>query len=504
MQRRQARMNPFFKLFCGCPCLSSSLEFNHVSYDFNYYRGLITMLAVHKVDASFGIKKADFEERQRQFLFEDIPVWDSRFRERMDKMTLLLTETCRKVVENKEFLNWLVLQKFDLAFSYMFDVCPIGLIHYAKIPSWIWLSTGGLLDHMAYYMGVPTIPSYVPTSLMDSTDQMDFVERVKSFVGHTLIIALWKRLFADRETEHFRRLIDPHFPDIVDIAKKCPLVMLNSNELYEAPRPTLSKIVNIGGVGVEFRDANTLPDEFLKVVNASVGLVVFSFGSVTPTYKMPLTWKKAFLDAFKHFPEHRFIMKYEDTDLQGHLPSNVNMFKWLPQSDLLAHPKTKAFISHGGYNSIQEAIITGVPLVTIPLFGDQPKNAKWAEKHRIAVNLRKNSLTVDAIVNALEKILTDQSYTDNIKRLSRMVKKRPVKSEHLLVAWAEFVAEFKTLENLVPAGNNLNFFQYHSLDVIAFLFILLISIVFVVYKLLLFVIAKLFRLLGHFWKQKKA
>ncbi|KAK6011351.1 hypothetical protein OSTOST_23570 [Ostertagia ostertagi] len=71
------------------------------------------------------------------------------------------------------------------------------------------------------------------------------------------------------------------------------------------------------------------------------------------------------------------------------------------------------------------------------------------------------------------------SYSENIKRLSQMVKKKPVSADHLLVAWSEFLAEFKTLENLVPAGTKLNFVQYHSLDVIAFLLSILAVILFV-------------------------
>ncbi|PIO75652.1 hypothetical protein TELCIR_02300 [Teladorsagia circumcincta] len=50
-----------------------------------------------------------------------------------------------------------------------------------------------------------------------------------------------------------------------------------------------------------------------------------------------------------------------------------------------------------------------------------------------------------------------------------MIERQPVSPVQLLIKWSEFVAEFKTLENLEPAGNKLNFFQYHSLDVIAFL-----------------------------------
>jgi glucuronosyltransferase len=38
------------------------------------------------------------------------------------------------------------------------------------------------------------------------------------------------------------------------------------------------------------------------------------------------------------------------------------------------HPKTKAFITHGGAHGIYEAIHHGIPMVGIPLFGDQPAN----------------------------------------------------------------------------------------------------------------------------------
>ena len=65
-----------------------------------------------------------------------------------------------------------------------------------------------------------------------------------------------------------------------------------------------------------------------------------------------------------------------------------------------------------------------------------------------------------------------------------MVAKRPVSPEQLLVKWTEFVAEFKTLENLVPAGTKLNFVQYHSLDVIAVILTLVSVVLYILLKLL--------------------
>ncbi|CAB3397261.1 unnamed protein product [Caenorhabditis bovis] len=66
----------------------------------------------------------------------------------------------------------------------------------------------------------------------------------------------------------FREEIDPNFPHTMDLAEKCPLVMVNSNELYDLPRPTLSKVVNIGGLGVGFDDAKPLTGESEKIINS--------------------------------------------------------------------------------------------------------------------------------------------------------------------------------------------------------------------------------------------
>ncbi|RCN32485.1 hypothetical protein ANCCAN_21704 [Ancylostoma caninum] len=85
-----------------------------------------------------------------------------------------------------------------------------------------------------------------------------------------------------------------------------------------------------------------------------------------------------------------------------------------------------------------------------------------------------------------------------------MVRKKPVSASHLLVSWAEFAAEFKTLDNLVPAGSKLSFIQYHSLDVIAFLLFVSTLILFASWKILKFVLLKLYSFLFQSKKVKKA
>lgn len=63
-----------------------------------------------------------------------------------------------------------------------------------------------------------------------------------------------------------------------------------------------------------------------------------------------------------------------------------------------------------------------------------------------------------------------------------MVRAQPMKPAERLLKWSEFLAEFKTLDNLEPAGQKLNFFQYHSLDVITFLFIVIFIVFYIGYR----------------------
>lgn len=74
---------------------------------------------------------------------------------------------------------------------------------------------------------------------------------------------------------------------------------------------------------------------------------------------------------------------------------------------MAAHPNTKAFISHGGLLGTIEAVYHGVPIIGIPIFGDQHNNIKRATDHGFALGISLDDITEESFSYVLDQILNN-------------------------------------------------------------------------------------------------
>jgi UDP:flavonoid glycosyltransferase YjiC (YdhE family) len=72
-----------------------------------------------------------------------------------------------------------------------------------------------------------------------------------------------------------------------------------------------------------------------------------------------------------------------DSPLLGDLPDNVLAVRYTPQLALL--PRCSAFVTHGGANSVMEALSFGVPLLIHPICNDQFHNAAFVERSGVGL-----------------------------------------------------------------------------------------------------------------------
>lgn len=65
----------------------------------------------------------------------------------------------------------------------------------------------------------------------------------------------------------------------------------------------------------------------------------------------------------------------------------------------------RVFLSHGGLLGTIEAVHLGVPMIGIPMFGDQSTNMKMVEAAGMAVILQYKDITKDNVLKVLRTVL---------------------------------------------------------------------------------------------------
>jgi UDP:flavonoid glycosyltransferase YjiC (YdhE family) len=90
------------------------------------------------------------------------------------------------------------------------------------------------------------------------------------------------------------------------------------------------------------------------------------------------------------------------------VPPDVRLEHYVPQPSLLPH--CDVFITHGGFNSVKESLISGVPMVVIPITADQPYCAERCASLGMAQVIPPDQRNPNAVRQATLEVLGDPGY----------------------------------------------------------------------------------------------
>jgi MGT family glycosyltransferase len=102
---------------------------------------------------------------------------------------------------------------------------------------------------------------------------------------------------------------------------------------------------------------------------------------------------------------HRYIVSAGPRHDEYRLAENMIGAEFLPQTSVLPH--VDAVITHGGNNTVTESMWFGLPMILLPIFWDQHDNAQRVDECGYGIRLATYALTPDALVSALDRVLTD-------------------------------------------------------------------------------------------------
>lgn len=210
-------------------------------------------------------------------------------------------------------------------------------------------------------------------------------------------------------------------------------------------------------------------------------MIYFSLGTNVKSAYINENKRQIIMDVFSELP-YKVLWKFEKDDMPSK-PANVKISKWLPQQDLLGHPNIKLFITQGGLQSIEEAIVNNVPLLVIPFIGDQPYNGQKIAELGIGLKLEFSKLEKHTFKNAILELIQNSKYRSKIKDISLIIKDRPMIGLERAVWWTEYVLRHRGAPYFRPTVVDMPWYQYFLLDIITYILLIFLTTIFVLYKI---------------------
>lgn len=310
--------------------------------------------------------------------------------------------------------------------------------HYYKCPL-IGISSAELSSFFHETFGNPAHPLLYPEVVLPYEEKLNFKNRVVTF-GIFILNNIFKVFMFDNNYELFSKYFGPDTPRTSkDITKLVDLVIINTHPVFNL-RPLLPGFVQIGST-TPLKPPKELPKELKEFLDsAKEGAIYFSLGTNVHSRHLSDNFRNSFIETFRELP-YKVLWKL-DQNLTN-VPSNVKIVNWTPQTDVLRHPNIKLFISQCGVHSMEEAILSKVPILGIPFVSDQKANANKIQNRDLGIVLDAKYITKDDLKAAIMEVIHNPKYKNNAKYIAEILQDEPMTGLDKAIWWIEYVIRHK-------------------------------------------------------------
>ncbi|XP_041659642.1 UDP-glucuronosyltransferase 1-2-like isoform X1 [Cheilinus undulatus] len=368
-------------------------------------------------------------------------------------------DSLARILNDKNMVQSLLDAKYDLVITDPAVAMGAILAKYLKLPTVFtvrWITSGD-----GHFVIAPSPLSYIPAPGSGLTDKMTFIQRVKNFFYHGVVEYQQRVVLGP----YYDSLCDKYIEggcNIISLLQEADIWLFRSDFVLDFPRPTMPNVVYVGGL--QCKPAQPLPADLEDFVQSAGehGVIIMTLGSMVDA--LPEDLADDIARVFAKMPQ-KVIWKHKGKT-PSTLGNNTLIVDWMPQKDLLGHPQTKAFVAHGGTHGVQEAIYHGVPVLGIPVFFDQYDNLLRLQERGAGKILELAYANEQSFEQMLKEVLYQDSYRQNIQRLSRLHRDQPLAPMDQAVFWVEYVIRHKGAPHLRTEAYKMPWYSYHSLDVL--------------------------------------
>nr|ASX93994.1 UDP-glycosyltransferase UGT33U1 [Zygaena filipendulae] len=366
----------------------------------------LTEIDIHD-ELSFTIET--WNKAMRQHGLQDYLAAEDKYVKTMQIVYKQMTETFEALANNEEVQKIFKdnKKKIDLLILEAWPRPLLVLSHIFKVPV-IQISSFGTMVRNYETVGAIGNPLLLPTGLRLRVHNMTIWEKFVELYNYITLTNFYDS-YEETDNAMLRKLFGPDVPPLSELANNVDMLFLNVNPIWNGNWPAPPSVVHLGGLHLELYEPKPLPKDLQTYLdNSHNGAIYVSFGTNIAPSAMSLDRLSTFIDAFAKLP-YNVLFKYDQESLPMKQPENVMISKWFPQADVLNHTNIKLFICQGGLQSTDEALMNGVPLIGIPMLGDQWFNTEKYEHHRIGKKLDFNTVTEEELLNSIETVIKDET-----------------------------------------------------------------------------------------------
>ncbi|XP_046972747.1 UDP-glycosyltransferase UGT5-like [Vanessa cardui] len=376
-------------------------------------------------------------------------------------------------------------EKFDLVFVESCIRPALIFSHIYNAPVIEFSSLGGVLSAFET-IGAATHPLIYPNAMHRRIYDLTLWEKITEVYIHYMNEHIFTK-HMETENEVLKSILGSDLPDLKDLRQNVHMMFLNVHPIWDFNRPVPPNVLYLRGL--HQKPQNELPEDMKSYLDSSKhGVIYMSFGSNVMPSRLPLEKLKIFTNVFSKLP-YDVLWKWDKDELPGR-PKNVKISKWLPQSDLLRHPKVKLFITQGGLQSTDEALSAGVPLIGIPMLSDQWFNVEQYVRFNIGKLALLETLTEEQLMDAITTIINDERYRKNVVKLHSFMNDQPQTALERAVWWTEHILRHGDVTYRRTPVANIKWTEYYEVEIVLLLLSALIVLLSVILLAIYLIVSK--------------
>ncbi len=395
----------------------------------------------------------------------------------MLQMRYTLRQLCHEIMQNKGVMQHIKEAKYDLTIN---DLTPALMCTYTinykyNIP-FISMSPTNVDPWIA---GVSSSPALEASWLTGFHGKLSFMQRVANLfmciIQNSYLYplsastAFISRYVPDKPTTTMKEIVSKSEMFLITVDVYC----------FDAPRISAPNLKYIGSLSAKAQ-IKPFPQPLLSFTEQSKeGIILISFGSYDRLQSALIPVIDKLLTALAKMKENVILQVKPHVVQYSNVTSNIFVSSWLPQNDILAHPKTKLFISHGGINSHLEATYHGVPILTLPFVWEQRGNGLRAETMGHGALLEWKTVTSNQLYYTMRQLIDDPKYKNKIQKCSAILKSLPDPGKEF-VFWVDHILHFGG-SHLRPLVEDMGLVEFFLLDVLLFIGFVVAVLVVILY-----------------------